>query len=97
MELARGRRRQSREVDGPSSPGVEAQAHTHSVLEGSVSTKANTLVGSNQELAQLSKTFMEITPLLSQGPTTFPVEQVLMPSLNLSSISFQPFDSWRAY
>lgn len=85
-----------REVDGPSSPGVEAQAHTHSVLEGSVSTKANTLVGSNQ-LAQLSKTFMEITPLLSQGPTTFPVEQVSMPSLNLSSISFQPFDSWRAY
>ena len=65
----------------------------HSVLEGSVSTKANTLVGSNQELAQLSKTFMEITPLLSQGPTTFPVKQVSMPSLNLSSISFQPFDS----
>lgn len=40
-------------------------------------------LGGTGQWCQLSKTFMEMPQLLSQGPTSFPVKQVLMPSLSL--------------
>lgn len=80
---------------------MEAQVHMHGVVEGGMTTitpqRPVFWLGVTGSWCQLSKTFMEIAPLLSQGPISFPVKQVLMPSLNPSSISFQPPESWREF